>query len=422
KNDLEFAMQAVQRTVQNAGTAFSLWKCGFTDCPSAAVAFGFFAGLSVISEATMTALYLDTKSAQEEIKEQDQKFEQKQMTIECDADGTARVDSEIRIEQLKQQLLVIGLDILQTRYDVALGLSQIKGVQDRVKRLIAQQEQVTQQVINIQAARNDPNIRIYQNDAIIAAERTFNQAMSAAYEATVVYEYYTGTSYRDKNKLFLTRMISAGDNTLEAYISDLEIAFRDFEKSNGKPDIRVMILSLKDDILNVPTSLESGEPLTTIQREARLQKMLNDPQRVNAEGFIAFPFPLSVLRDDSRVSPLTNNHKILYIEAEIIGGDLGDGVGRLYLRQKGTGVVRIPGDLSYYALPQRTAVINPFFNATKDLDRSIYQNFRLRDRPLGNTHWELLLNQFSEKENQDINLNSINDIKLYIYYNDFTQE
>jgi len=79
-------------------------------------------------------------------------------------------------------------------------------------------------------------------------------------------------------------------------------------------------------------------------------------------------------------------------------------------------------DIQYYALPQRSAVINPFFNGAKVFSLDVYRNFRLRDRPLGNTQWELLFNQVSEKANQDIDLNSISDIVLYIYYTDFTKE
>jgi hypothetical protein len=50
----------------------------------------------------------------------------------------------------------------------------------------------------------------------------------------------------------------------------------------------------------------------------------------------------------------------------------------------------------------------------------VYRNKRLRDRPFVNTSWELLINQRDELENQDINLQSLNDLRLYVYYTDFT--
>ncbi|MCB9641724.1 MAG: hypothetical protein H6728_01480 [Myxococcales bacterium] len=97
---------------------------------------------------------------------------------------------------------------------------------------------------------------------------------------------------------------------------------------------------------------------------------------------------------------------------------------RVYLQQSGTSMLRLKddGDIRYISLPQRTAVINTFFNGSKPLASDIYQNFRLLDRPIGNTRWELIFNQVSEKANQDIDLNSISDITLYIYYTDFTKE
>jgi hypothetical protein len=51
----------------------------------------------------------------------------------------------------------------------------------------------------------------------------------------------------------------------------------------------------------------------------------------------------------------------------------------------------------------------------------VYKNRRLRDMPLVNTGWELVINQRDEKANQDVNLQSLDDICLYVYYTDFTE-
>lgn len=131
-----------------------------------------------------------------------------------------------------------------------------------------------------------------------------------------------------------------------------------------------------------------------------------------------------------QLSPLTIDHKILFIESEVTGRNVGDDVGRIYLRQKGTGSVKgSDGRRRFYAFPERTAVLNPFFNGKRRFvqdesrigrDRSVYRSTRFRDRPLVNSNWELLLNQQSEAVNEDINLNGITDIQLYLYYSDFT--
>ena len=51
---------------------------------------------------------------------------------------------------------------------------------------------------------------------------------------------------------------------------------------------------------------------------------------------------------------------------------------------------------------------------------TFYQSVRLRDRPFVNTGWELVINQQDEVVNQDIDLDSVDDIRLYLFYTDFT--
>jgi len=135
------------------------------------------------------------------------------------------------------------------------------------------------------------------------------------------------------------------------------------------------------------------------------------------QGYLTVPFATSL----RRVSPLTRNHKLRRIEAEIIGSDVGDATGRVYVRQKGTGVVQtVAADPVYYRFPSRTAVVDTFFNGMRTFGPEIYSNDRLRDRPLINSRWDLVLNQRDEAVNQDIDLESLTDVRLYLYYTDFT--
>ncbi len=334
----------------------------------------------------------------------------------------AQIASQNYLAQLTLELETFRFQLLTARYNASLALSQIVGLRQRADRLIREQEDSTALLLNIQAAQNDPNIRIYKNDAILTAERTFEEALQEAYSLTLIYEYYTSSTYAKKNELFLVRMISSGDKNLESYLSQLEQAYLDFEERYGRPALRVMVLSLRDDILRIPHVAESGEAFSLQERVQAFQKQLNDPKYYNPEGYFHVSFPISVDTKISSVSPVTYGHKIVYIEAEIKATERGDDVGRLYLRQNGTGIIREASDqFQYYALPPRTAVINAFFNGHKTFDPSVYQNYRFQDRPLGNTQWQLLFNQASEKSNQDIVLNSINDIVLYVYYQDFSK-
>src|SRR5690606_24201774 len=108
-------------------------------------------------------------------------------------------------------------------------------------------------------------------------------------------------------------------------------------------------------------------------------------------------------------------------ETDVVGSNVGDRVGRVYLRPRGTGVIHgIDGELDYYLFPQRTAVINAFFNGNRVFTPEVYRAERLRDRPLVNTQWDLVINQRDEVVNQDIDLQSLSDIRLIMYYDDFT--
>lgn len=127
------------------------------------------------------------------------------------------------------------------------------------------------------------------------------------------------------------------------------------------------------------------------------------------------------------MSPITANHKLLYMEAELVGRDLGDALGRVYVRQLGTGTIREVegGQLANHVFPPATAVINTLFNGrrgsdTMEFNPSLYRAWRLRDRPLINTQWQLILNTRDEEVNRDIDLDGLQDIVLYVYYTDFT--
>jgi hypothetical protein len=220
------------------------------------------------------------------------------------------------------------------------------------------------------------------------------------------------------NDLFLVRMVAHGDYNLEAYLMELEDAYYGFEESYGNPDKRVAIVSLRDDIFAIPRLSDTGEILTQAQRIEQLRQRIKDNTLIDDSGYISIPFST----DLALLSPLTRNHKIDYVEAEIVGTDVGDTVGRVYLRQTGTSTVRsVEGEKLYFAFPSRTAVVDTVFNGTRVFPADLYQNFRFKDRPFANTRWDLLINQKDETVNKDIDLQSITDVKIYIYYTDFTQ-
>jgi len=329
----------------------------------------------------------------------------------------AMIDSNARTLTLLLQIKEIEIEALKQQYQSQLALSEIVRNHNNARRRLTEQGEAEQLLINVEAARNDPNIRIYRNDAVINADISFNDALRAAYRATKVFEYYTSQSYERLDQLFLIRMVGAGDYNLENYLVQLQNEFYEFEELFGVPDTRVAILSLRDDIMRIPFLDENGQPISQGARIDRMRARLGSVDLLNASGYLTIPFSTTL---DS-VSPLTRNHKVLYIEADIVGSDVGDTVGRLYLSQAGTGVVRnIADEVDYYVFPERTAVINPYFNGNRVFDPQVYRNHRLRGRPLVNTAWELFVNQRDENANKDIDLQSLSDIRLYVYYTDFT--
>lgn len=417
------------------------WKCDVilgdafdTECSFAGISNAIKLATLVAQEAATTALNLEKRDKEKELMTLQGETSKFQIKSTCDicpkedptncTPGVARVISQNYLKRLTIDLERFALRALNMKYNMRLAASNIERLKQRAQRLIQQQNDALVLLSNVQATANDPNQRIYKNDAVINAEFTFNEAMREAYRATLVYEYYTSQTYKNKNDLFLIRMISSGDKNLEAYLSQLERAFKDFEETQGKPDIRVAAISLRDDILKLKQVDKDGKVLTVQQRINLMREKLASREFLNKDGYLSFNFTVSVGADSNVVSPVTHNHKVLYIAADISHTSAGsDDVARVYIQQKGTGVVRASdGTFAYYALPQRTSVINATLNGDrKPFDPAVYRSFRLQDRPLANTQWVLQFNQSTEKSNQDIDLNSISDIVVYIYYTDFTK-
>ena len=64
----------------------------------------------------------------------------------------------------------LHLQAVQSQYNVQLAASQIQKLRHEATGLMSGQGDATDLLLNVEAARNDPNVRIYRNDAIINAE------------------------------------------------------------------------------------------------------------------------------------------------------------------------------------------------------------------------------------------------------------
>jgi hypothetical protein len=412
----QFTMGVVQRSLDTVVQGAS--AVGGCDGPIACVTAGI-AGAAIV--AALTASNAATSVLEKQILDKQKELAQTQLTnakwitnTQCDA---AIIDSNARTGTLVAQLKQGEIELLRANLQATLAAGQLQRLLNQAKRTQGLQVEAEQMLINTEAARNDPNVRIYRNDAVINADLAFDDAIRAAYRATRVFEYYTSQSYAKREQLYLIRMAGAGQYNLQNYVAELQNAFFDFEEQYGVPTTRVAVLSLRDDILQIPQLNGSGDPYTRDQRVAMMIKRLQDPTLIDEKGYLTIPFGVGL----ESLSPVTRVHKVRYIETDVVGSDVGDTLARVYLRQRGTGtILGLDGMIDRYAFPERLSVVNAFFNGSRVYGPEIYRNGRLRDRPVANSLYELVINQRDESVNRDIDLGSLTDIRLLVYYDDFT--
>jgi len=338
---------------------------------------------------------------------------------ECEV---AQVDSAARTRTLLLDLAHLELDAALAAERLRLAGAGVATLVNEARRLQQEQGETEGLLIDEAAARNDPNVRLYRNEAVLAADRTFALARRTVYQATRVCEYFTATSYAHQDDLFLVRMVARGDLSLESYLARLDGEVQAFRERYGRADLRVAVVSLKDDVLAIPRLDAGSRPFTEEQRTRQLRDRLADPRRRDARGHLVFPFAIRL----EELSPRTANHKVHHLEAQILGSDLGDTLARLYLSQGGLGTLRdLQGETHTTVLPRITAVLDAIVGEQRafagDLfDGDVYLSRRLRDRPLASAGWELVLDLQHEPVNRDLNPQSFDDVRLYIYYTDFT--
>ena len=431
-SDYQLGLATADRALAAVSTYANLTKCTIgtsTDCVSAGFAATIFTAGLIANEAAQFLGASKIQNLEGEVRDLQTAEAQIGFAQQCrgaDIDfvgqsqtslGIAEIESKATIARLSLRMSELQLDLLREQYDMQQALARVEQLRNQARRLEAEMDEVTQQTINIEAARNDPNVRIYKNDAVQTADTTFYSALREAFLATRVFEYHTSQTYADFGTLLLARMVSRGDFNLQSYLVGLEDAYRAFEDVQGVADIRVAVLSMRDDILVIPRISLTGEPLSSAQRIALLRESLADPALLDDHGYISLSFNTG----PANTSPLTRNHKIRHVEAEIVTTGSVDPLARVYLRAVGTSAVQgLDDEIDFYTLPKRTAVINAFFSGDKVYDPAVYKSFRFSDRPLFNSRWDLIINTVDEPANDDLRTEDLTDIRIYIYYSDFT--
>ena len=275
------------RILETAASVAGILTCSPETCAQAALA----ANLTVAAAVVNTRLQVFQRDYAADLRERRSKIDRKTAkwtTLQGCESATIELNHQTSVQLLDLLDLEIALAAAENR--VVLELSQVSKSRQQARRIQLEMDESFDIAINVEAARNDPNVRIYRNDSVINAEIAFEDALREAYRLTLVYQYYSSTSYAALDQLFLTRMVSAGDYNLENYVYELRNAFNAFEEEFGNPDTRVILVSLRDDILKIPRLGTDGQALSIDERAALMRAELNDPNLLNSDGYLTLPF------------------------------------------------------------------------------------------------------------------------------------
>lgn len=411
---MEHGIATAQRLVGHVGQLAGLSSCSIADCFGGQVArMATYATAAALSEVVILGLQDDIVDAQSDMLSSQITEFSNQLASEC---RSLQIDSVPAIADIYESIRQTTHDVTQSSHKLSLQVDQLGGARLEAQRLQQQQREAEQLAIKVQSARNDPNVRVYMNTAMMNADSSFERALEHAYRATRLLEYYMSQSYDHAHELYMIRMVTRGEHTLDLYLDALEDHYEAFRGPYRARSQRAVRLSLMDDIMQIPFQDEAGRALTVRQRTEMMRGRLLDPTRLDASGRRTVEFRTSL----DQFSPCTFGHQINYIETAIAGGNLGDLNANLMIWQDGTGVIhRLDQQENFHRLPPALIVATPHINRDTTFEPAIFRNFGMRERPLVNTSWRLVLEQLSP-QNRDIRISEIDDIYVYIYYSDLT--
>ncbi|MCE9579337.1 MAG: hypothetical protein K8W52_39805 [Deltaproteobacteria bacterium] len=411
--DLENGISLAERTAQHVGQMLALTKCDLLDCeavPSSTAAYGLAAAASEYAVGLMQTEIQDQQDAmtQSQIRE---------LTGQIDTQCTAiRIDSAPVVADLVESIQQLRHDVNQTLLRVKMDLATMTALRLEARRTAQEEADAEALAIDVEAARNDPNIRVYMNTAMINADRSFNRALEHAFRATRLLEYYESQSYAHADDLYLIRMVAHGDYNLDNYLDELEDEYESFRGQYRNRAHRAIRLSMANDIMQIPTLGADGHSLSPAERTALMRARLLDPRLLDSRGRRTYTFSTTL----DQFAPCTFGQQIDYVEVMFSGADLGDPNASVMLWQTGTGVVeRADQGQNFHRLPPALIVATPRRDLDSAFDPSVYRNYGMRERPVVNTSWTLVFDEHNP-QNRDVHFDQLNDIYIYIYYTDFT--
>ncbi|HVK78400.1 MAG TPA: hypothetical protein VM734_34110 [Kofleriaceae bacterium] len=412
-SEMENTVSLVERAVGYAGQVASMTQCTAIDCAAVPGRIGGYLAAAALGELTIGAIQTDIIDARDQLEVSHLADLRAQLDSECEA---LQIDVIPVIADLAESMTQLDHDVHQTLLRIKMELDTLTALRLEARRLEQEEADAEQLAIDVEAARSDPNVRVYTNTAMLNADRSFNRALEYAYRATRLLEYYKSASYAHADELYLIRMVTHGEYNLSNYLDELEDDYEAFRAEFHNRSQRAVRLSLANDILRIPTLAEDGRPLSVNERSALLREHLMDPRRLDARGRRTFELRTTL----EQFAPCTFGHQINYVEIMLSGANLGDPNASVMLWQDGTGVIQRPDQgQNFHRLPPALVVATPRRDLDTAFEPSVYRNVGMRERPLVNTSWRLVFDEL-HPQNRDIRFEDLNDIFLYIYYTDFT--
>jgi hypothetical protein len=421
-------VEAAAEAASVAGNAAGLDASGAADAAADAVkeaaqvtynytmatATGIGATVDIVASQAMNIAMLSGEEQLRDLAEERFQIEGEQQCAMMAVDG-------------EKQLRDILIGMQSARIEVAQGLRRLQAAGQRVdslrqgaERLMSELKEVRELSINKQAARNNPNFRIYKDDSVRNAEVAFKKLLTEAYKSTVIFEYHTSQTYAFKEELYLSRMVDYGEYNLQNYIYDLEDAFWEFEDHYGLAELRVLPLSLRKDIFNGMRVAPNGKAFSERDMKDSVQEWLNRSMDETGKAELSFKIGPNL------VSPSTRVHKVSYVEACVEKQTAAAAKHpRIYLDMAGTSSVWSLGEEftdRFYDFGGRPAVVTARWCSGSDYswDPKIFQSQKFTQRPLFNNQWDLTINFTTEPANAGYGPEQFDELQLFFYYFEFT--
>ncbi len=302
----------------------------------------------------------------------------------------------------------------------------------------------------------DPTQRLERDATAVVAEQTFEELLRYTYLTAKAFEYETNVSYAPLARLFAIRSVYQArdfNGGIERFLTDMDVAYNDYRASVGNPQPRQDIISLRRDIFGLAdpyyigscsvaggacesgrgTCLadpRSGDLRCKSNADARTlfrQKLL-DGGFTDSKGRLSIPFATNVNPGNPIFSTNIFNDRIKSIRVDLIGSNLGDDQGVVYIEQGGTSFVRTPAGFAgsanesvrqWNVRPWRAAIAASF-NGQFSLPPEVVNNTELFGRSVAFANWAVVIDRTNEPRNTDIDFSTLEDIRIIVLHEGYT--